>query len=131
MQDLLRRALDTAAQQGAEYADARIVRRRSENVTVKSARVEAVRIGETEGIGVRVLVSGAWGFASTARVDGPEVDRIAGLAVRIARASARSIRQPVVLDDRPPARGRYETPVREDPFSVPMDGTGDLLLAGA
>jgi TldD protein len=27
----------------------------------------------------------------------------------------------VVLDDRPPAQGRYETPVEEDPFAVPLE----------
>ena len=56
---IARRALDTASQLGAGYADVRIVRRRSQNVSVKSGRVEGVSLGETEGFGVRVLVDGA------------------------------------------------------------------------
>ncbi|MDQ3493210.1 MAG: TldD/PmbA family protein [Chloroflexota bacterium] len=128
MRDLSRRALDTATQQGAGYADVRVVRRQDENITVKSGRVEAVSMGETEGFGLRVLVDGAWGFASSSRLDAAEVDRVAGLAVRIARASATALRQRVQLDERPPAEGRYETPFEEDPFTLSMDAKIDLLL---
>ena len=128
MSDLARRALDTATKLGAVYADVRVVKRRDQNVNIKSGRVEGVRLGETEGFGVRVLVDGAWGFASSGHMNGPEADRIAGLAVRIARASARHSHEPVRLDDRPPAVGSYQTPLEEDPFSVPVDRTVDLLL---
>jgi TldD protein len=129
MEELSRRALDTATRRGASYADVRVVRRRDESVTVKSGRVDAVSIGETEGFGVRVLVDGAWGFASSGELSTAEADRVAALAVRIARASATALRTPVELDDRPVARGRYETPVVEDPFAVPMDDRIGLLLA--
>ncbi len=128
MSDLARRALDTASQLGASYADVRVVRRRDQTANVKSGRVEGLSLGETEGFGVRVLVDGAWGFASSGRMRGPEADRVAGLAVRIARASARHARRPVELSDRPAAVGRYETPVEEDPFEVPVDRTVDMLL---
>ncbi len=123
-----RRALDTASTLGAAYADVRVVRRRDQGIHVKSGRVEGVSLGETEGFGVRVLVDGAWGFASSGHMNSPEADRVAALAVRIARASARHSRQRVRLDDRPPAVGSYQTPTEEDPFSVPVDRTVDLLL---
>ncbi|MFV2062616.1 MAG: TldD/PmbA family protein, partial [Chloroflexota bacterium] len=121
-------ALDTADQLGAAYADVRVVRRRDQSAIVKSGRVDGVSLGETEGFGIRVLIDGAWGFASSGRMDGPEADRVARLAVRIARASARTTTRPVVLADQPPARGRYETPFEEDPFEVPIDNTVDVLL---
>jgi TldD protein len=128
MSDLASRALDTATRLGAAYADVRVVKRRDQNVTVKSGRVEGVSLGQTEGFGVRVLADGAWGFASSGHMNGPEADRIAALAVHIARVSARHNRESVRLDERPPAVGRYETPLEEDPFSVPVDRTVDLLL---
>jgi TldD protein len=123
-----RRALDTATKLGASYADVRVVRRRTCSVDVKSGRVEGVSLSQTEGFGVRALVDGAWGFASSGHMNSPEADRIAALAVRIARASARHSAKPVTLDDRPPASGRYQTPLEEDPFEVPVDETVDLLL---
>ena len=88
------RALDTATSLGASYADVRVVRRRDEQVTIKSGRVEAVASGENEGFGVRVLVDGAWGFASSHRLTTADADRIAAEAVRIARASATALRDP-------------------------------------
>ena len=113
---------------GAGYADVRVVKRRDQSANVKSGRVEGVSLGETEGFGVRVLVDGAWGFASSGHMNSPEADRVAALAVRIARASARHSRHPVRLDDRPAAVGRYQTPLEEDPFDVPVDATLNLLL---
>jgi TldD protein len=130
MRDLTDRALDTATQLGAAYADVRAVRRRDESVVIKTRRLEAVAAGETEGFGIRVLVDGAWGFSSSHRLTADEADRVAADAVRIARASATALRTPVRLDDRPPAHGRYETPIEVDPFEVPLEEKiADLLAA--
>jgi TldD protein len=130
MRDLSDRALDTAAHLGASYADVRVVHRQDESISIKSGRVEGVASGETEGFGVRVLVDGAWGFASSSTLTHDEADRVARDAVRIAKASATALRDRVVLDDRPPAHGTYVTPIEEDPFGVPLETKiGDLLAA--
>ncbi|MEO8208553.1 MAG: DNA gyrase modulator, partial [Chloroflexota bacterium] len=130
MRDLTERALDTASQLGASYADMRIVRRLDESIAIKSGRVEGVATGETEGFGVRVLVDGAWGFASSHHLGMDEADRVAAHAVRIAKASATALRTRVELDQRPAAHGNFETPVEEDPFAIPLERKiGDLLTA--
>ncbi len=130
MRDLTARALDTATALGATYADVRVVRQLEELITIKSQRVEGVHSGESEGFGVRVLVGGAWGFSSSHQLSMAEADRVAAEAVRIAKASATALRTPVVLDDRPPVTGRFETPVVEDPFAVALDTKiADLLAA--
>ena len=130
MRDFTDRALDTAASLGAAYADVRVVHRLNESISVKSGRLEGVASGESEGFGIRVLVDGAWGFASSHRIETDEADRVAGEAVRIARASATALRHAVVLDDRPPAKGTFETPVEEDPFEVTLETKiADVLAA--
>jgi len=130
MSDLTDRALDTASARGASYADVRSVRRLEESIAIKTGRVEGVASGESEGFGVRVLVDGAWGFASSHVLTTAEADRVAAEAVRIARASATALRDQTRLDDRPPAHGRYETPLEEDPFAVPLETKiADLLAA--
>ena len=130
MSDLTDRALDTASARGASYADVRSVRRLEESIAIKTGRVEGVASGESEGFGVRVLVDGAWGFASSHVLTTAEADRVAAEAVRIARASATALRDQTRLDDRPPAHGRYETPLEEDPFAVPLETKiADLLVA--
>src|SRR3954447_21375289 len=130
MRDLSERSLDTAVQLGASYADVRVVHRREESIHVKTGRVEGVASGESEGFGIRVVVDGGWGFASSSVLTAAEADRVAADAVRIAKASATALRDRVALDDRPPARGSYETPIGEDPFDVPLETKiGDLLAA--
>jgi TldD protein len=130
MHEITDRALDTARVRGASYADVRVVRRQEESIDVKSGHLAGVLSHETEGFGVRVLVDGAWGFASSHRLTTVEADRVAGEAVRIARASATALRHRVVLDDRPAARGHFETPMVEDPFAIPLEQKiGDLLAA--
>jgi len=130
MSDLTDRALDTASAQGAAYADARVVRRLEESISIKSGRVEGVASGESEGFGVRVLVDGAWGFAASHVLTAAEADRVAAEAVRIARASATALRDRTRLDDRPPPHGTYETPLEQDPFAVQLEtNIADLLAA--
>jgi TldD protein len=130
MRDFTSRALDTASSLGATYADVRVVRRRTESISIKSGNVEGVASGETEGFGIRVVVDGAWGFSSSHDLTAAEADRVAAEAVRIARASATALRRPVELDDRPPANGRFETPVEDDPFAVSLETkVADLLAA--
>ena len=113
MPELAERALDTAAQQGATYADVRLVRRRAQQVNVKSGHVQGVSLNETEGLGVRVLVDGAWGFASTSDLRGPEVDRVAALAdAHRPRVGARVTRA------RPPRRAARGAGRVRDPAST-------------
>ena len=86
MRDLTSRALDTATALGATYADVRVVRRLEESITVKTAKVEGVSAGETEGFGVRVLVDGAWGFAASHDLTTAEADRATEGADRLHEA---------------------------------------------
>ena len=95
MRDLTQRAIDTATQAGASYADIRIEHRRRQVISVKNSSLDAISNDRTQGFGVRALVNGAWGFASSLRLEPAEVDRVARLAVDIARASAIASRRPI------------------------------------
>jgi TldD protein len=128
MRELLMRALDTAKTRGAAYADARIVGFASESVAVRNRNVEALTSDESVGFGVRVIVDGYWGFAASHKMTLEEADRVAGEAVRVARASA-TVRGPRA-DIGPPqsTSGTYRTPVEKDPFAVSLDDKIGLLL---
>ncbi len=129
MKDLAARALDTAQVRGASYADVRVERRESQSITVKNGHVEALSDDVSQGFGVRVIADGAWGFASSSRLEPAEVDRVAAQAVEIARASALTLREPVQLGDPVRSRGSYATPVQRDPFAVSLEEKLALLLA--
>ncbi|MBI4507340.1 MAG: TldD/PmbA family protein [Chloroflexi bacterium] len=129
MKDLAERALNVAALRGAGYADVRVVERRQEQLQVRNGRLEALAQREDAGFGVRVLADGAWGFAASARLTAADVERVAALAVQIARASARVRTEGVQLGAPFVARGQYRTPMAQDPFARPLDEKVALLLA--
>jgi len=128
MDDFLSRALDLASVQGASYCDVRLVETNQERFVVRSGAVDTLSNDESLGIGVRVLVNGFWGFASTNIVSASEVDRITGLAVEIAKASAQSNNGPVSLGPPVTSRGVYTTPIQVDPFSISSEDKLGLLL---
>jgi TldD protein len=128
MLEVAQRALDRAGGGGAAYADARIVQTRHQEVSVKDQAVDGLSQDESEGIGVRVLVDGAWGFAATSSLTGPEADATADRAIAIARASARVHHRRVDLGLPVPSRGRYQGPAKVDPFSISLEAKIALLL---
>lgn len=128
-QPLALRALDQARHAGAGYADVRVVRHITQTVSMKNGVVEGVPARSSQGFGVRALVRGAWGIASSALFEPGEADRVADLAVRIARASARVAGREVRLAPAAPHVASYVTPLQVDPFTVSLDDKIALLLA--
>ena len=128
LDEVVSRALDAAKRGGATYADVRIVRRRTESIRTREDHVVSVGAGETYGIGVRVIVDGAWGFAAAARVDGPSAQGAAENAVAIARAARPALKRPVALAPTPIVKGAWHTPVQVDPFLVPLADKAQYLL---
>ncbi len=128
MLELAKTAVDDAIAAGARYADARAITRRSQSISTRNREVDAVSDGESEGIGVRVLVDGAWGFACDRRLSADGVREAARRAAAFARASAARSRSPVDLAPVAPARGEYRTPARRDPVDVPLDEKISLCL---
>lgn len=128
LRDLTERALDKITDLGATYGDIRIVRRKSESVQVKNGKVESLTSEEEEGFGIRVIADGAWGFACSMMIEPEEIDRVAELAIRVAKASALVQQSPVRLSPVEPAEGSFEFEVLKDPFEVPVEDKIDLLL---
>jgi TldD protein len=106
----------------------RIVGRSVQEITVKNGVVQELALNSTQGFGVRVVADGAWGFASSHLLAPAEVDRIAALAVQIAKAGALARVADVDLGPAEVHVGRYRTPVEIDPFAVPLNDKVSLLL---
>jgi TldD protein len=128
MRDLTDRALDAATAAGATYADIRIERLERQVVSVKNGRPDGLLEDESIGFGIRVVVDGAWGFASSSRVEPREIDRIARQAVQIAKASALVSSERVELGDPIRSIASYATPVKIDPFTIGIDQKLTALL---
>ncbi|MEO6713587.1 MAG: TldD/PmbA family protein [Mycobacteriales bacterium] len=124
-------ARDDVRKRGVDYADVRAISSESESIDVRDGDVQGVGRASSCGIGIRALVNGSWGFASTNSSDEADVRRAAERAVDIARASGTVQRDKVRLDDTPPPAGRYVTPHTRDPFDVPLAEKVEHLLAAA
>jgi TldD protein len=127
LKEQLMRALDLAKMHGAQYADVRVVNHNEENLSVKDGIVEELNSSETEGVGVRVLVNGAWGFASSRSLTNDVVDQITAQAMEIAHASGLVSGEKVDLGSPITSQGTYTTPVQVDPFSVSLEEKLALL----
>jgi TldD protein len=128
VRELCGTAVDAALAAGAEYADARAILRRTQDIATKNGEVESIADGESEGIGVRVLVGGAWGFACDRRLSDSGAKEAAARATEFARASASRTRRPVVLAPVSAEPGEYTTPFERDPIDVPLEEKIELLL---
>lgn len=129
MRHLLRSALDAATADGATYADVRGAVVDSESLSVRGPTVEALDRTTSEGFGVRVLVEGAWGFASSPRLEPDEAARVARLAVEIARASATVASHPIELVPEPAHVDTWTSPYELDPFEIPLENKIGLFVA--
>jgi TldD protein len=126
MRQLCEAAVDAAVGAGAQYADARVVVRRAQLVATKNGQVEEISDLDSEGIGVRVLVDGAWGFACDRRTTGEGAREAALRATAFAKAAHGGHRRSLAPVDATTAE--YRTPLERDPFSVSIADKVDLCL---
>jgi TldD protein len=130
---LLRRVLDlltdllSRAEGRCAYAEARHVERVEEELAVRNGRIEGAGRDGSEGVGVRVRVGGAWGFAATRDVSPAGAERALSRALAVAEA------QPAAGDlpraPEPAATGHWSHPVEVDPFGVSLEEKLGLLAA--
>jgi TldD protein len=118
MLDLLRQTVDRAAGHCA-YAEARHVHGREEHLAVHDELVDSVDAAESEGIGVRVLVGGAWGFAATRDISAAGAEQALRRALAVAAAQPAAGARP--LAPVRPAQGHWESSCRIDPFTLALD----------
>src|SRR5690242_20355659 len=111
------------------YAEARHVHTRAEHSSVLNGHVEEVSATESEGIGVRVRIGGAWGFAATRDLSAAGAEEALARALAIAEAQP-SVPATELASAGSPARGHWESPCEQDPFAVSLeDRLGHLFAA--
>ncbi|MGK0219651.1 MAG: TldD protein, partial [Planctomycetota bacterium] len=123
--DILQEALGSAD----GFVELRYHKKRTRSVAVEKGRVDQAKIGEHTGVGVRVLVDGAMGFASTDVLEVAAVRRALDRA-RVAAKAASSARKEKLLP--PPstelAQGRFDAPGYEELAGRPIEAGLDLVL---
>lgn len=129
-QALAQQAVDAAHAAGARYADARLTRVVQHEYGVGGSKGLRFFRDEIEvvGVGVRALVDGYWGFSASAVIAPDEVVRLARDAVEQAQENAEGAPRTVDLGHYPVATGTWATPLRLDPFTIPIDEKEDFIL---
>lgn len=106
---------------GVDFADVRVSREERRAVSLRNRDLDELSAIASAGVGVRVLRSGAWGFASCPDPSEEAGVRAARRAADIAGEVARAQSDRVQMAEEEPVVGVYATPVVEDPFAVPVD----------
>jgi TldD protein len=127
MLDVLGDLMDSASAAGAGYADARHVRSRAERIALRNGRVDEALRSDEEGIGVRVRIGGAWGFAAARGHGRRDAEAALARALALARAQPAAPDQPLAPE--PPASGRHESACERDPFDVSLEDKLAVLAA--
>jgi TldD protein len=128
MLDLAKHALDVAIGSGASYADVRAIEHESQYLGTKDHTVSRLDLGTSQGIGVRVIANGGWGFASTHRLTSAGIAYAARRAVETAKASGSCMVAPVKLAPEPVYQAVWVSPHLIDPFTVSLETKLSILL---
>lgn len=121
------RAMDIATRAGASWGDARLALVEKQDLGVRSGRVSTLTDDQRIGFGVRVIVDGAFGFASGVDPTPAEVERVTELALSIARAGRRAGPGSHRWADEPAHAARWSSTWLVDPFDVPVEDKLSLL----
>jgi TldD protein len=129
MKDIALRALDLVSRAGTHYADVRAIESQEREITTKNGKPGHVAASESQGIGIRVLAGGSWGFAATDDLSPDGLEAAASLALEIAESGAAARKHPVQLAPEGKHEAVWLAPIEVDPFSIPIDNQLGTLLA--
>jgi TldD protein len=121
-------ALAKATELGASFADLHLMQTNRESLYVREEMVQGVDAGSSLGCSVRVLVQGAWGFAASEEISEKRVLQLVESAIAIAKGQAGWRKQPIEIETLPAHTGRWDMPVKVDPFTIPLEEKVERLL---
>lgn len=126
--DFLHKMVEEACSMGASYADIRLQELEASGISVKNGSMEEASVSRRRGVGVRVLLEGAWGFSSTEVVREEEVRRAVANALKMAKTSLGARRRKAGLAEVPIRRVSLSSKVAENPVHVDPGEKAGLVL---
>jgi TldD protein len=119
--------LDAARKRGASYADVRVETLQETRIGLQDGEVEGLTEGAETGFALRVLVGGAWGFASSNDLASDSWQAALDRALGLAAAAARNAKHKVRLADAPTLRKSVDWKPKKDPRQVSSEEKLALL----
>jgi TldD protein len=127
--ELGQKALAEATRLGASYADFRFERVLTQNIVAHDHSIERSVGATSQGYGVRLLVDGVWGFASS--IDCDDEQLLGTVASAVSSAQAIKLLEPERVDQAPEPSHQddFVSEYEIDPFSVGDQEKAQFLLA--
>ena len=129
MKDVLAKPIEESKRRGAEYAEARAESLFKTMLTVKEGRVEAAKQGVENGVALRVLVNGAWGFASIGSNNTEILTNAAVEACRMAKATSLRLKNPIKLATSRVVNDRVRIKPKMNPSQINVEDKIKMALA--
>ncbi|MBU4487317.1 MAG: TldD/PmbA family protein [Candidatus Delongbacteria bacterium] len=118
--------IDKLLAKKAEYVDVRLVTEdNSESIVLYDGNLEGNDTTFENGIGIRTLFDGAWGFAATSNLS--KLDECFDLSFLNAKSAAKLVNVPLKMGKKKGHTGSYKSPVKKDPFRVNLKDKIDFL----
>ena len=112
-------AIQTGLSLGASHVDIRVERVRTGVLQLRDTTPETQTDESVTGIGVRVIVNGAWGFASSPEISADKARELAKVAVSMAITSGPLSTEEIALAPEPIyANKTWVSEYEIDPFDV-------------
>jgi TldD protein len=121
-------ALSRARDFHVSHADFRLERVRYQDIRVRDGHLQGASDTEDLGFAVRVILDGAWGFASGVVLTPESAVQVAETAIRTAQVAAAMTTRPVALAPEPAhVDAEWVSSYDIDPLSVPLAEKVELL----
>ncbi len=122
MKDLLAKINSIAPNKwGASYSETRAQRLTKTMLTLKEERVEAAKQGIESGVAIRVLVNGAWGFASVGSLDAAILESAVSDACKMAKLASARLKTPIKLAPAKTVEDHVVAKPKKNPSDIPME----------
>ena len=72
-----------------KFTDVRVFTWMNDDLSMKNGQIEKAHLLLEKGFNVRVIVNGAWGYASSFKIDKKEIPRVVKEAIHVAKASGK------------------------------------------
>jgi TldD protein len=122
MEDILNSINGIAVQKfGAEYSETRAQKLCKTMLTLKEGRVEAAKQGIENGVAIRVLVNGTWGFASVGSLNREFLENIVSTACNMAKNASSRLKTPIKLAEAKTVEARVQIKPKKNPSTILME----------
>ncbi|WP_427337972.1 TldD/PmbA family protein [Caloranaerobacter sp. DY30410] len=126
MEEKIKKVLSILKEKGVDYADIRIVDTIKEKISTENLKVQDLENSRSKGAGIRVILDGSLGFASTQNFE--QLEETALKALEIAKSSRLLQREKIKLAPKEVVVDHYETKIEIDPFTVSKSEKIKLLF---